>query len=111
MILVSLTKICLFTSRLRIFHWYGTSPLGTGEGLQNLGLCLALTTNEQGEIFIVPHLLSAFPVSFEGPPHLIASYDLQVDADNFFLPGHSRVKRENPPECVFCQCPLTAKHI
>jgi hypothetical protein len=29
----------------------------TGEGLQNLGLCSALRAFEQGEIFIVPHLL------------------------------------------------------
>jgi hypothetical protein len=28
-----------------------------GEGLQNLGLCSALRAFEQGEIFIVPHLL------------------------------------------------------
>jgi hypothetical protein len=28
-----------------------------GEGLQNLGLCLALRAFEQGGIFIVPHLL------------------------------------------------------
>jgi hypothetical protein len=27
------------------------------EGLQNLGLCLALRAFEQGGIFIVPHLL------------------------------------------------------
>jgi hypothetical protein len=27
------------------------------EGLQNLGLCSALTAFEQGGIFIVPHLL------------------------------------------------------
>jgi hypothetical protein len=29
----------------------------TGEGLQNLGLCSALRAFEQGEIFIVLHLL------------------------------------------------------
>jgi hypothetical protein len=29
----------------------------TGEGLQNLGLCSVLRAFEQGEIFIVPHLL------------------------------------------------------
>jgi hypothetical protein len=35
-----------------------TTPLTiTGEGLQNLGLCSALRTFEQGGIFIVPHLL------------------------------------------------------
>jgi hypothetical protein len=40
---------------------------------------LALRAFEQGGIFIVPHLLwhgtSVFPVSSEGPPHLVASYD------------------------------------
>jgi hypothetical protein len=29
----------------------------TGEGLQNLALCSALTAFEKGGIFIVPHLL------------------------------------------------------
>jgi hypothetical protein len=42
------------------------------EGLQNLGLCSALGTFEQGGIFIVPHPLrhgaSVFPVSSEEPP-------------------------------------------
>jgi hypothetical protein len=50
----------------------------TGEGLQNLGLCLTLRAFEQAGIFIVPHLLwhgiSVFPVSSEGPPHSVASY-------------------------------------
>jgi hypothetical protein len=67
-----------FTSRSRIFHLYGDVTIA-GEGLQNLGLCSALRTFEQGGIFIVPHLLwhgtSVFPVSSEGPPHLAASYD------------------------------------
>jgi hypothetical protein len=51
------------------------------EGLQNVGLCSALRVFEQGGIFIVPHLLwhgtSVFPVSSEGPPHSVASYDTQ----------------------------------
>jgi hypothetical protein len=67
-----------FTSRSRIFHLYGYVTIA-GEGLQNLGLCSALRAIEQGGIFIVPHLLwhgtSVFPVSSEGPPHLVASYD------------------------------------
>jgi hypothetical protein len=50
-----------------------------GEGLQNLNLCLALWAFEQGGIFIVSHLLrygtSVFPVSSEGLPHTVASYD------------------------------------
>jgi hypothetical protein len=48
--------IYCFTSRSRIFHLYGDDTI-TGEGLQNLGLCSALRAFEQGEIFIVPHLL------------------------------------------------------
>ena len=39
-----------------IFHPYGDVTIA-GEGLQNLGLCLALRAFEQGEIFIVPYLL------------------------------------------------------
>ena len=45
-----------FTSPSRIFHSYGDVTIA-GEGLQNLGLCLALRAFEQGGIFIVPHLL------------------------------------------------------
>jgi hypothetical protein len=40
------------TSRSRGFHVYEDI-----EGLQNLGLCSALRTFEQGGMFIVPHLL------------------------------------------------------
>jgi hypothetical protein len=39
------------------FTYMETSPVITGEGLQNLGLCSALKAFEQGGIFIVPHLL------------------------------------------------------
>jgi hypothetical protein len=43
---------------------------------------------EQGGIFIVPHLLwhgtSVFPVSSEGPPHLVDSYDTHGDAEDLF---------------------------
>jgi hypothetical protein len=56
-----------FTSRSRICHWYGDVTIA-GEGLQNLGLCSAHKTFEQGGIFIVQHLLcegaSVFLVSF-----------------------------------------------
>jgi hypothetical protein len=45
-----------FTSRSRIFHLHGDVTIA-GEGLQNLGLSLALRAFEQGGIFIVPHLL------------------------------------------------------
>jgi hypothetical protein len=68
-----------FTSRSRIFDLYGNVTIA-GEGLQNLGICSALRAFEQGGIFIVPHLLwhgaSFFPVSSEGPPHLVIFYAL-----------------------------------
>jgi hypothetical protein len=76
-----------FTSRSRVFHLYGDVTI-TGEGLQNLGLCSVLRAFEQGGIFIVPHLLwhgtSVFPVSSEGPPHLVASYDTREDVEDLF---------------------------
>jgi hypothetical protein len=63
-----------FTSRSRIFHLYRDVTIA-GEELQNLGLCSALRAFEQEGILIVPHLLDlGFPVSFEGPPHSVASY-------------------------------------
>jgi hypothetical protein len=59
-----------------------------GEGLQNLGLCSALRALEQGGIFIVRHLqwhgTSVFPVSSEGPPHLVAFYDTRGDMEDQF---------------------------
>jgi hypothetical protein len=71
-----------FTSRSRIFHVYGDVTI-TGEGLQNFSLCSALRVFEQGGIFIVPRLLwhkaSVFPVSSEGPPNSVASYETQGD--------------------------------
>jgi hypothetical protein len=74
-------------SRSRIFHLYGDVTIA-GEGLQKLGLCSALRAFEQGGIFIVPHLLwhgtSVFPVSSEGPPHLVASYDTRGDMEEIF---------------------------
>jgi hypothetical protein len=45
-----------FTSRSKKCHLYGDIAIA-GEGLQNLGLCSALRAFEQGEIFIVLHLL------------------------------------------------------
>jgi hypothetical protein len=65
----------------------------------------ALRAFEQGGIFIVPHLLwhgtSVFPVSFEGPPHLVASYGAQGDAENLFPPGSSRgnIRDRNHSAC------------
>jgi hypothetical protein len=74
-----------FTSRSRIFHLYGDVTIA-GEGLQNLGRCSALKAFEQGGIFIAPHLLqhgaSVFPISSEGLPHSVVSYDTQGDVEN-----------------------------
>jgi hypothetical protein len=88
-----------FTSCSRIFHLYGDVTI-TGDRLQNLGLCSALWAFEQAGIFIVPHLLrhgtSVSPVSSEGPPHSVASYDTQGDVKNLFLPGFSRVPYQSP---------------
>ena len=76
------------------FDLYGDVTIA-GEGLQNLGLCSALRAFEQGGIFIVPHLLwqgtSVFPVSSEGTPQSVASYDTWEDVEDVFQPGSSRV--------------------
>jgi hypothetical protein len=70
-----------------MFYLYGDVTI-TGEGLQNLGLCSAIRAFEQGGIFIVPHLLwhgtSVFPVSSEGPPHSVDSYDTRGGVDDLF---------------------------
>jgi hypothetical protein len=77
-----------FTCRSRIFHLYGDVTIA-GERLPNFGLCSALRAFEQGGIFlIVPHLLwhgtSVFPVSSEGPPHLVAFYDTRGEVEDLF---------------------------
>jgi hypothetical protein len=76
-----------FSSRPRIFHLYGDVTIA-GEGLQNLGLCSALRAFEQGGILIVPdllwHVTSVFPVSSEGPPQLVGSYDRLGDVEDLF---------------------------
>jgi hypothetical protein len=76
-----------FTSRSLIFHLYGNVTIAR-ERLQNLGLCSALRALEQGGIFIVPHLLwhgtSVFPVSSQGPPHSVASYNTRGDVEDLF---------------------------
>jgi hypothetical protein len=54
--LIDSVIIYCFTSRSRIFHVYGNVTI-TGEGLQNLGPCSALSAFEQGGIFNVPHIL------------------------------------------------------
>jgi hypothetical protein len=69
-----------FTSCSRNFHLYGDVTTA-GEGLQNFGLCSALRVFQHGGIFIMPHLpwhgASVFPVSSEGPPHSVTSYDTE----------------------------------
>jgi hypothetical protein len=53
---LNLSYIYSVTSRSIIFHIYGNVTIA-GEWLQNIGLCWALRTFEQGGIFIVPYLL------------------------------------------------------
>ena len=76
------------------FTYMETSP--AVEGLQNLGLCLALRTFEQRGIFIVPHLLwhgvSVFPVSSEG----LAFYETLGDVEDLFYSGSSQVPYQSP---------------
>jgi hypothetical protein len=54
----------------------------------------------EGGIFIVPHLLwhgtSIFPVSSEGLPHLVASYDTQGDVEEFL---YEMVSKNTPENC------------
>jgi hypothetical protein len=56
------------------------------EGLQTLGLFSELRAFEQGGIFFEPHLLwhgaSVFPVSSEGPSHLVAYFDTDGDVED-----------------------------
>jgi hypothetical protein len=80
---IDLLIIYGFTSRSRLFHLYGDVAIA-GERLQNIGLCLALRAFEQGEVFIVPHWISIFQVSSEGPHHLVASYDTRGDVEDLF---------------------------
>jgi hypothetical protein len=86
--------IYCFMSRSRILHLYGDDTMA-GEGLQNLGLCSVLRAFEQEGIFIVPHLLwhgaSVFPVSSEGPPHLVASCDILGDVEGLYYPDHKNI--------------------
>jgi hypothetical protein len=84
--------IYCFTSHLRIFHLHGDVTI-TGEVLQYLGLCSALRAFEQGGIFIVSHLrwhrASVFPVSSEGTPHSVASYDSESILTRIIMGPHS----------------------
>jgi hypothetical protein len=98
--------IIVFASRSSIFLLYGNLTMTDGV-LQNWGLCSALGAFEQGGIFIVPHLLwhgaSVFLVSFEEPPHSVASFYIQGDVDDLFWPGSSRVNTErNANNFIFC---------
>jgi hypothetical protein len=88
-----------FTSRSRIFHLYGNLSI-TDEGLQNSGLCSALRAFKQGGIFMVQNLLCygilVFPVSSNGLPHSIASYESQGNTKDLFLPRSSRIPIQSP---------------
>jgi hypothetical protein len=76
-----------FTSRSRVFHLYGDVTI-VCEGLQNLGLCSALRTFEQGGGSLSCHTCwertSVFPVSSKGPSHSVASYDTHMGAEKLF---------------------------
>jgi hypothetical protein len=58
----------LFYVRSRIFHIYICTCIWRRNGLQNLDLCSALRSFEQGGIFIVPHLLFFFWSHPKGRP-------------------------------------------
>jgi hypothetical protein len=70
------------------YKWIGYKFLQLNYPLQNLGLCSALRAFEQGGVIIVPHLLwheaSVFPVSWEWPPHSVASYDTWGGVEDLF---------------------------
>ena len=71
--------IYCFTSRSRIFHLYGDVAIA-GEGLQNLGLYSARRSgplSREGSLSCHTCFDTGlvFPVSSEGPPHSVASYD------------------------------------
>jgi hypothetical protein len=72
-----------FTSRSRIFHQYEDVTIASTK-LRSMRL--ALRAFELGGIFIVPHLLwhgaTIFPVSSEGPPHSVTSYDIHKRSRN-----------------------------
>jgi hypothetical protein len=81
------------------------------QGLQNLGLCSAPRAFEQGGIFIVPHLLwhgtSVFPVSSEGPPNSVASYDTHGDVGRPIL---NRILNDYVACMYICSCTLFSKY-
>jgi hypothetical protein len=108
-----------FTSRSRIFHLYGDVTIA-GEGLQNLGLCSALRTLEQGDLFratpavtrglgfsglirstaafcrLLRHTRGCggfIPTRILTGSHSVTSYDKQGDAEDLFLPGSSQVRK------------------
>jgi hypothetical protein len=94
----SLTSLSYgFTSHSRIFHLLKTSPLSV-KGCKILAHARRPRAFEQGGIFIVPHLLwhgtSVFPVSSEGPPHSVASYDTRRGVKDLFSPGFSRGEKK-----------------
>jgi hypothetical protein len=80
------TDLLFYVPLKRFFHLYGDVTI-TGEGLQNLGLFLALWAFEQGGIFIVDHtccdtgswFLWSHPMDY---PHSVASYNTQGDTED-----------------------------
>jgi hypothetical protein len=69
------------------FTYRETSPLPV-KGCKNVGLSSALSSFEQGGVFIVTHLLwhrtSVFPVSSEEPTHSFACHNTLMDVEELF---------------------------
>jgi hypothetical protein len=84
--------VCVFTvlrPDQEFFFYFYRDVTTAGEGLQNLGLCLALRAFEQGGIYIVPLTRCDtgprfFPVSSEGLSHSVASYGTHEDVEDIF---------------------------
>jgi hypothetical protein len=83
------------TSRSRIFHLCGDVTIA-GEGLQKFRPMLSAQGLWAGrDLYRATPAVTRdldFPVSSEGPPHSVASYDTRGDVENLFYPGSSRVE-------------------
>jgi hypothetical protein len=80
--------ISCFASRSRIFHLYGDVTI-TGEGLQNLGIWLAIRPLSR-EGYLSCRVCWYTKPRFSGlvrrrPPHLVVSYDTHRDVKDLFL--------------------------
>jgi hypothetical protein len=93
-LLVYKRMIIFFTSRSRIFHLYGDDhcPWKAAKFKPMLGRSGSLRREESLSCHTCCDMEPRFffPVSSEGPPHLIAYNDSQGDAEDLFLPGSSR---------------------